>query len=237
VGFFEFVAGLSYYADRRNAAARLNQRHHFLIEAFQGEIADARVLDLAAHDGRWSYAFAAAGAREVVAIEARAEMIGRFADYPDPRLKARVEMRQGDIFEALAAEAAAGAHYDVVAVFGILYHVMDHFRLFQLLHPLTPRLIIVDSLFLGDAGAVIRLVKERTDKVLNAAPQISGQRNAVKGIVSFRAMAMIAEVLGYSIEWSDWSQLAPPARTGVQDYFTSRHGMRRASCALRPCRQ
>jgi predicted RNA methylase len=42
---------------------------------FASEISGARVLDLASHDGRWSYAFAGVGAASVVGIEGRQEMI------------------------------------------------------------------------------------------------------------------------------------------------------------------
>ena len=233
MGFFDFIGGMEGYRDKPGSVARMNARHAMIVAPFAAEIAGARVLDLAAHDGRWSYALAGAGAAQVVGIEARAELIARFAAFPDPALRARVELRCADIYEELDREVARGARYDVVAVFGILYHLMDHFRLFRSLSLLRPRLIVVDTEFLTRPGAVIELRRERTDNVLNAAPQVPGQAVAVKGVPSFRAVELMAEALGYLCERIDWDAVPPAARAGVPDYYRP-GGMRRGSCVLRP---
>ncbi|NCO87898.1 MAG: class I SAM-dependent methyltransferase [Rhodobacterales bacterium] len=232
-GFFDFIGTLAHYDGLNQPVIRLNKRHAFLIDAFRTEIAGARVLDLAAHDGRWSYAFAGAGAAEVVGIEARQELVDLFDTYPDPVLRAVVDLRCGDIFDGLEAEIAKGARYDVVAVLGILYHIMDHFRLFQLIRKLGPKLVIVDSEFMLRDAPMIQLVRERTDNILNAAPQIAGQEIAIKGVPSFAAMEVIADVLAYELTWSDWEELPKGRREGVADYYREQK-MRRATCVLRP---
>ena len=43
----------------------------------------------------------------------------------------------------------------MIGIFGILYHIMDHFSLFQLLRELKPRLVIVDSEFVMRDNAPI----------------------------------------------------------------------------------
>jgi 2-polyprenyl-3-methyl-5-hydroxy-6-metoxy-1,4-benzoquinol methylase len=126
----------------------MNKCHDALIAPFAPEISGSRVLDLASHDGRWSYAFAGAGAASVVGIEGRQEMVDMFDDFPDEALKSKVELRVWNIYDGLEAATANGETYDVVAVFGILYHLMDHFRLFLLIRKLKPKLIIVDSEFM-----------------------------------------------------------------------------------------
>ena len=63
-GFFDFLKSLPPYDDNATTVHRLDQRHRLIIDPFQPQIAGARVLDLAAHDGRWSYALAHAGALE-----------------------------------------------------------------------------------------------------------------------------------------------------------------------------
>lgn len=232
MGFFDFVAQMPHYAEHDKPVLRLNRRHSFLIEPFADEIKGAKVLDLASHDGRWCYAFAGAGAASVTGIEAREELVAKLSDYPDAALRDKIEMRVGDLYKGIDAEVEKGETYDVIGVFGILYHLMDHFRLFQALRDLKPKLVIVDSEFMLRPAALIWLVKERTDNILNAAPQYEGQEIAVKGIPSFAAMDLMAESLNYDIEWLDWETVPKGQRQGIADYYRPER-MRRATCALR----
>lgn len=232
-GFFDFVETLAHYDGLNQPVARLNKRHAFIIEAFKSDIAGAKVLDLASHDGRWCYAFAGAGAASVLGIEARQELVGEYALFPEVDYKSKVTLRCDDLFAGMEAEILAGQTYDVIGVLGILYHVMDHFRLFQLARKLRPKLIIVDSEFMLRDAPVIHLIRERTDNILNAAPQVEGQEVAIKGVPSFAAMNVIADALGYDILWSDWTSLPVGQRGGVGDYFRETK-MRRGTCALVP---
>ncbi|MEZ5911463.1 MAG: class I SAM-dependent methyltransferase [Paracoccaceae bacterium] len=235
MGFFDFLGDDPAYAEKPADIARLNRRWEFLIAPFGAELEGARVADIAAHDGRWAYALAGAGAAEVIGVEARCEVAARFARYPRRGFKRRVRIETGDLYRWLSDRGDAGETFDIVALFGIFYHVMDHFRLLADVRRLRPKLIIIDSEFILADNPMIQLVKERTDNILNAAPQIEGQEMALKGIPSRAAMERMAEALGYDLEWLDWSALALEDRAGVQDYF--REGrMRRGTCALRPAR-
>lgn len=236
-GFFDFVTTLPNYAEKNLPAARMNKRHRFIIDPFRDEIAGARVLDLAAHDGRWAYAFAGAGAASVLGIEGRQDLIDMYAAFPETDFKGRVTLRQGDIFAGMEAEIAAGNSFDVIGVLGIYYHIMDHFRLLQLARRLNPKLVIIDGAFIKRDGMAIQLLFERTDKVLNAIPQREGQERALKGVPTFRAMEAMAEAAGFALTWCDWASLAPGDRDGVQDYFRVERTGRdlvRGTCALRP---
>jgi transcriptional regulator with XRE-family HTH domain len=238
VGFFDLIAGMPGYRDGyEHHVNRLNKRHAFLIEPFRAELEGARVLDLASHDGRWPYALAGAGAAEVVGVEGRADLVREFRHFPDSPFKARVDLRCNDIFAELEAEAARGARYDVVAVFGIFYHIMDHFRLLTLIRALGPRLILMDSDFATRPAALIWLTQEDVSKKLNAIAQVEGQARAVVGTPSFKAMEWMAAALGYTVEWLDWTTLPEAERAGLDDYFSENkpgRPTRRATCALRP---
>lgn len=211
---------------------RLTLRHRLVVDPFVDEIRDARLLDLGAHDGRWSHAFALAGAREVIGVEPRPEAISRFARFPESEARARVRLVEGEAIPALETFGAAGEQFDVVAVLGLFYHLAEHFRLLWLVRQLQPRLVIVDSEFSLARAPVIELVRERTDKPLNAVAQIAGQTRAIAGRPSFAAMEAMAEALDYRVGWVDPAPLGPP-QEGIRDYFRARK-MRRAVCALRP---
>ena len=211
---------------------RLSRRHRLVVEPFLDEIRGARVLDLGAHDGRWCHAFAQAGAREVVGVEPRAAAIGGFARFPEGEAKARVTLVEGEAIPALETFGAAGERFDVVAVLGLFYHLMEHFRLLWLVRQLRPRLVIVDSEFSLARAPVIEMVRERTDKPLNAVAQIAGQARAIAGRPSFAAMEAMAEALDYRVDWIDPAPLEATPE-GVRDYFRARK-MRRAVCSLRP---
>ncbi len=235
MAFFDFIRTLPAYATGPDMTDRMNWRHKFLISAYENDIKDASVLDLGANDGRWSYAFAGAGADRVTGIEARARLIAEFKHFPDPRLRARVDLRCQDIFEAIRSDIANGVTYDVIAVFGVFYHIMDHFGLLRLLRDLDPKLIIIDSEFIQRDNPVIQLVKERTDIDINAAPQIPNQKTAVVGIPTFRAMDVMAEALDYELEWADWTIVPQEHHWLAPEYFRPATGQRRrATVALRP---
>lgn len=231
--FFDFLKKMPYYRGDSNSVNRMNHRHKFLIEDFVSEIEGARVLDLASHDGRWCYAISAAGAKSVVGIEARKDLVDMFSKYPDDNLKSKIELRIADLFEGLERIIKNDEKFDVICVFGILYHLMDHHRLFLLLKKINPKLIIVDSEFAVRPGPVINLVMEDTSKYLNAAPYFEGQTKAIKGIPSFSALEKIMHTLNYKVKWSDWNILNEDNRNGVGDYYR-KEAWRRATCSLRP---
>jgi hypothetical protein len=229
---FDFLAEHPGYAAQPDMIRRLNRRHAIVVEPYRAALRGARVLDLGAHDGRWSYAFALAGAGDVVGVEPRSEAIGGFAHFPQDAARDCVKLIEGEAVAALETFVEAGERFDVVAVLGIFYHIMEHFRLLWLIRQLGPRLVIVDGDFSLARAPVIELVRERTDKALNAVAQIGGQRRAIKGIPSFAAMDEMADALGFGVEWGDTAVFGED-RDGVRDYFRERQ-VRRAVCALRP---
>lgn len=233
MAFYDFLSKTARYGEDANAVERLNERHRMLIAPLTEELEGAKVLDLAAHDGRWAYAFAAAGAREVLGIEGRQELIDQFQHYPRAHLRERVTLKCDDIFAGMEKEIAAGQRFDVVGVLGILYHVMDHFRLFQLVRQLKPKLILVDSEFALRPAPVIVLTREETDNILCSIPQVEGQKKALIGIPSRAAMEAIADSLGYECHWLDWNSLPEARRRCLRDYYRP-EVKRRGTCILRP---
>lgn len=231
MGFFDFINKIPPYSEKPEGELRLNKRHQMIVEPFRGELDGARVLDLAAHDGRWSYALADAGAAEVIGIEARQELVDRFERFPETDFKARVDLRQGDIFEALEGFIEEGEEFDVVAVYGIFYHIMDHFRLLKLIRNVGAKVILIDSEFSVKKIPIIDLVFEQTAHELCAAPQIPGQERAIIGIPSFAALNSMARALDFDVVWTRSHEQFRDDKRGVQDYFRPEK-KRRAFCAL-----
>lgn len=232
MGFFDFLSSIAPYADDAKAVSRMNLRHEMILAPLRSEITGRKVLDLAAHDGRWAYAFAAAGAREVVGIEGRPALVERFERFPDDAARGRVTMVQDDIFDGLEKLVARGDTFEVIGILGIFYHIMDHFRLLRLAAALRPKLMIVDSEFAARPGAVILMSRERTDKDLNALPQIAGQVRAVVGIPSPKALESMADALDLSFDWLDWDEIPEEYRPPVADYYRVGE-KRRGTCLLR----
>lgn len=231
LNFFDFLADFENYDEI--GVARMNLRHEFIVAPFAQFICGSRVLDIAAHDGRWSYALAAAGASIVNGVEARGELIAGFKTYPNSDFKGRIKLKQNDLYQELDRLIEDRVNFDVVALYGIFYHVMDHYGLLAKVTQLNPKVIIIDSEFITSANPVIQLVKERTDNVLNAIGQVPLQETTLIGIPSTTAMERMAEVLGFNLEWLDWDSLPIERRIGVQDYFRDKP-KRRRTCALYP---
>jgi len=235
MGFFDFLRDNPRYSGTPGGVKRLNKRYRFLVRPYVDELAGASVLDLASHDGRWSYALSSAGAREVVGVEFRQELIDQFASYPAGEAKDRVGFVQGDVYEVLPRLAAEGRRFDVVAVYGLLYHVMDHYGLLKQIARFEPRLVIIDSEFYMTPDPVIRVIRETTDHHLHSIEHVPGQVIAPALVPSRSALEVMASTLGYGVEWADWERIPPEHRGTVGSYYREPpEWKRRYTCALRP---
>ena len=93
--------------------------------------------------------------------------------------------------------------FDVVAIYGLYYHVMDHYGLLNLCHQMSPKLIIIDSEFALAEEPIIRLAEEPTSSHLNSVAYTPDQVMAPVGIPSRSAMEVMARSLGYEVTWTD----------------------------------
>ena len=93
---------------------RLNRRYCALIESNQEILRRASVLDLASHDGRWSFAALKNGAGKVTGIEGREELVRNAREnmevYGIPR--DRYHFILGDVFREI--EELRRGSFDVV---------------------------------------------------------------------------------------------------------------------------
>ena len=139
---------------------RINRRYQALIEP-NGEIIRGKsVLDIASHDGRWSFAAHAAGARYVLGIEAREHLVKNSQDnmraYQVP--EDQVEFVLGDVFEKL--DQLEPGRFETVFCFGFFYHTMHHMLLLNKIARLRPTHIVLDTSIDGDPDSIVVLRSE-----------------------------------------------------------------------------
>ncbi len=180
---------------------RLAKRHTVLIEQQSDLIAGKRVLDIASHDGRWSFAALKAGASHVTGIELCPELVSTaestFKQYGIPKTDYR--FMTGDFFDV--APKLEG-HFDTVFLFGFLYHTLKHAELFYNISRLKPGTIIVDTRVALVPGPYIEIKKDP----------------APVGYPTVDAVSMILSYLGYGSEIVDWQPYLGDNCDGVHDY-------------------
>lgn len=199
---------------------RMNQRYEVLFRANQDIFDGARVLDLASHDGRWSFAALKAGAAHVTGVEVRQDFVDKahetFAHYgQDPETYRFV---CGDVFEVLAREKF---DVDVVLCLGYLYHTYRHTELLYRLHNLAPTHLIVDTLVAPGDRPFVRLFRERNpDDPLSAAREVYSVDRVLVGHPTVAALRIMLATYGFHVEdMYDWpARLAGRPAPGLRDY-------------------
>ncbi|MBL8201651.1 MAG: methyltransferase domain-containing protein [Chromatiales bacterium] len=225
--------GTFFYNDFQRA--RLNARHRVILEPLRGEIEGRTVLDLASHDGRWSFAALMLGARHVVGIECRQELI----DFRSPAFSAmdqsRYQFIRGDVFDVLPELVRERQRFDVILNLGLFYHVMDHYLMLKLMRELSPTMIVLDTVLIDSEDAFIKLEMEPTESILNAIENKYGQPENIVGLASKGGLNLMARSLGMNCSPIDWNAAVFSDLRGVNDYFSmGRDGRRRFSLVLRP---
>jgi hypothetical protein len=211
---------------------RLNARFKVFMEPFKKEFEGHNVLDLASHDGRWSYAALMLGAAHVTGIEARPELIKKGEHiFQKEAFRGRTRFIAGDVFEVMPDLQTRNVRFDVVLCLGLFYHVMDHFRLMKLMDGFHPRIIILDTGLIDDDKPYISLDTEPSDQFLNTI-SAAGERDTLVGLVSKGGLRLMASSLGYEYRFLDWNAAKFSNKANLQDYFSGGLGQRRRYSVL-----
>ena len=126
-------------------ALRLNWRCEMLLTRNVEAIKNKRILDLASHDGRFSYACLKLGAKHVTGIE----NTGHLVDSAKKNLEVlgynseNFAFLQGDIYEFLPKFNSGD--FDTILCFGFFYHTMRHVELLSKIKRLCPQWFILDT--------------------------------------------------------------------------------------------
>lgn len=198
---------------------RLNARHMAIIQSQAERFAGARVLDIACHDGRWSFAALAAGAAHVTGIEPRQELL----DNANATLSAygipaeRHEFIRGDVFETLGTQS-----FDVVLCLGFYYHTIRHAELLDRIERSGARLVVIDTevtprqetppapvghdprLVFGNPNGIQLLLDPVEDQQMACHDRLTRHGRTLVGRPSRAAVAFMAEHFGYQCDTYDW---------------------------------
>ena len=192
---------------------RLNARYFALIHENRARIEGARVLDLASHDGRFTFAALRAGAARVVGIEHDPRLVQAATEHLDHYgvARERYEFVAGDLFECIRTSEPC----DVVFVFGILYHVNDHMRLLTELAELDARTMIFDTNVSTKPDAVIEL----RAPIAGSPPPPGSQ---LEGWPTRAALEAMWSSFGWTYEFFDWRGAGLADHPKLDDYAGGR---------------
>lgn len=208
----------------RSEPDRLNQRHRALIQWNAGIIEGRRVLDIASHDGRWSFAAHKAGAAHVLGLEARAHLVEAAREnvrhYGAPA--ERIEFRQGDAFAELDRLEVGG--FDTVFCFGFFYHTIDHMPLLRRIARLRPKHVVIDTLISLSQAHVVEIKEEAVEAESNGAiGEPASPEHIVIGQPSKSALELMLRASGFGTpRYYDWLKAGITRWDDLEVYYLSK---------------
>jgi hypothetical protein len=199
-----------FFKTSRTAAfpVRLNLRHQAIIESNSDILSGARVLDLASHDGRWSFAALKAGAEHVTGLEARGELVHNantlFAKYGVPAED--YQFIEGDMFRILQERTF---DVDVVLCLGFVYHTLRYGELFHGIMAARPQYCVLDTKVHRSDEPLVRVLTNRTGVQGHGADDdLSEGGLTLAGYPSVAALELMLDVYGFDVEEQfDWGGL------------------------------
>lgn len=202
VNFFDEYSSFYETGKTGTRPKMLNARWHALIENNKNIIKNSTILDLANHDGRWSFAALKNGAKKVYGIEGKKELVQRGIENMKKHgiSKERYNFEVGDIFEEI--KKIPPGEIDVVFCFGIFYHVSNHMELLKEIKKLQPKYLILDTEITKSKSPIIRLRKEpyfTPDSTISFEKFIAGRP-------SQSALNMMLNALDFEITYYDWGK-------------------------------
>ncbi len=201
---------------------RLNARYLALIHTNREIIKGARVLDLASHDGRFSFAALQNGAASVIGIEHEPHLVSKANENMALHDVARdsYEFLLGDMFD-LVPELEHSC--DVVFCFGILYHINDHMRLLQTIAEHAPRTLIIDT----NVSHIERAAIEIRAPVAGNPPPVGAQ---LEGWPSKTGLDAMLSSFGWTFEYFDWTGSGLVGTPKMEDYRVGRRASVVVTC-------
>jgi tetratricopeptide (TPR) repeat protein len=185
---------------------RLNGRYNALIKNNLALIQEQTILDIASHDGRWSFAAIKNGAKKVIGIEARQYLV-------ESAIK---NMQTYNISEDKYTFIAGDIHYeitklepntiDIVFCFGFFYHTMNHMQILREINRLNPKNLILDtSVSIASDLPIIELREDDSDKEGTAmTSSYDPNKMIMVGSPNKNAVKLMLTHIGFDFNFYDW---------------------------------
>jgi hypothetical protein len=194
---------LFFKSSKAGNAVRLRYRYRMLFEGRNALYRGKRVIDLGAHDGRWSFCALKAGASFVLGLEARSETIeGGLRNYEYYKVPTdRYQFLVGDAFDLLPTLDPEDPknRFDLGLCLGFFYHTIRHFEIISHLSRLGCDTLIIETNFIPNEQSPI--VRYQTEPVTLRHNGFSSQGvwngMTISGMPSVAAVKMLLGVFGY----------------------------------------
>jgi len=193
---------------------RLNTRYLALIDNNKEIIKNSTILDLACHDGRWSFAALKNGAKRITGIEGRKHLVDyslkNMSHYDIP--KKEYDIITGDVFNEM--KRIESNTFDIVFCFGFFYHTIHHMQLLQEIKRLSPKYLILDTRISTFTEPVILLREDDPKKDQNAI----GEQPIIAGLPSKSGLELMLNNVGFSFEYYNWHDKGITDWKSIEDY-------------------
>lgn len=219
--FFDHYSDFLDSSETGQDIERLNARYLALIHENRDLLVGARVLDLASHDGRFSFAALQNGAEHVTGMEIKQHLVDTACEHMRNYgiADSRYNFLLADMFDAISQQGP----FDVVFCFGILYHINDHMGLFDQIAQVRPHTVIIDSNVSQMAGTVIELRSPRGE-----SPPPPGRN--LEGYPTPAAIEAMVSSHGWQTHYFDWQQSGLCGAPCLSDYQQGKRLSVRVHC-------
>lgn len=219
MGFFD--AYPEFYNHRTiSHANRLNNRYVAIIESNRDIIRGARILDIGAFDGRWSFAALKSGAAHSTLMEARAESAALSCMERYGIDSSRYRWVVGDVHETI--RALPPKVVDVVFCLGFFYHTHSHFQVLSEIQRLAPSHLILDTEVWGPKrgkwAQETPAVLLRFEPTQHPATGYAPGRTSLVGVPTVGAVERMLDYFGYTYRYYDWHTAGIADWSHIEDY-------------------
>ena len=203
------------------AGQRLEYRYKAIIGNQRNSFKNAKVLDLASHDGRWSLASLEAGASKVVGIEGRENLVeksnkilekysygNKFTCFKEDLNNKILKFKEGS--------------FDIILCLGFFYHTMHHFKLLSEFKRIKPKLIILDGVFNPTNFSGIVFGFEKISRDGSSLKTNKKKEDAIVGYPTVLGTKMMLNHLDFKFKILNWMDFANTSWTGIDDYKKNR---------------